>query len=145
MRPPRRIDHVCLRVRDLDEAAERWAVQFGFTRCRDDGSGRVLLRCGYEPYSLELVEGEPGFDHQAFELPQDVSLDDAAAEIESHGVEVEARDGALFLADLDGTGIELVPYRPAETFWPDVARRTTELHAFRPRKVGHTNFLTGEL
>ena len=27
----RRIDHVCLRVADLDEAARRWSIQFGFT------------------------------------------------------------------------------------------------------------------
>ncbi len=27
----RRIDHVCLRVADVDEAAARWGVQFGLT------------------------------------------------------------------------------------------------------------------
>ncbi len=30
----RRIDHVCLRVADVDEAAARWSVQFGLTRDR---------------------------------------------------------------------------------------------------------------
>src|SRR5919108_470970 len=50
----RRIDHVCLRVADLEEAVPRWCIQFGLTETtREDG--RAYLRCGYEPYSLELV------------------------------------------------------------------------------------------
>ena len=51
----RRIDHVGLRVGDLDEAAPRWCVQFGFTESHRE-NGRAFLRCGYEPYSLELIE-----------------------------------------------------------------------------------------
>jgi len=75
----RRIDHVALRVGDLDEAVPRWCVQFGLTESRRD-DGRAFLRCGYEPYALELVESDaPGFDHQAFELARGLSLDDAAA------------------------------------------------------------------
>jgi catechol 2,3-dioxygenase-like lactoylglutathione lyase family enzyme len=31
----RRIDHVCLRVADLDEAARRWCIEFGFSERRD--------------------------------------------------------------------------------------------------------------
>ena len=40
----RRIDHACLRVADLDEAAARWAIQFGLheTERRD---GRAYLAC----------------------------------------------------------------------------------------------------
>ena len=36
----RRIDHVCLRVADLDEAARRWSIQFGFSE-RDRKSTRL--------------------------------------------------------------------------------------------------------
>mgnify|MGYP001132454464 CR=1 FL=1 len=36
-----RIDHVCLRVRDLDEAAARWCLQFGLVE-RSRESGRAL-------------------------------------------------------------------------------------------------------
>lgn len=141
----RRIDHVALRVADLDEAAPRWCVQFGLTeRGREDG--RAFLRCGYEPYSLELVEGdEPGFDHQAFELARGLSLDDAAAHLDRSGVAHERSGDGLHFADPEGNGIQLVPYRPAEEPWPDVARSSAELPGFRPRKLGHTNFLTAEL
>ena len=60
----RRIDHVCLRVTDVDEAAARWAVQFGLLDRGRDG-GRALLSCDDEPYSLELTQGDaPGHDHR---------------------------------------------------------------------------------
>jgi catechol-2,3-dioxygenase len=141
----RRIDHVALRVADLEEAVPRWCVQFGLTES-DREDGRAFLRCGYEPYSLELVEdGEPGFDHQAFELARGLSLDDAASQLERAGVTHERRDDGLHLADPEGNGIELVSYRPADEPWPDVARSSAQLHGFRPRKLGHTNFLTADL
>jgi catechol 2,3-dioxygenase-like lactoylglutathione lyase family enzyme len=41
--------------------------------------------------------------------------------------------------------VELVPYRPADDPRPDVGRFTSKLPGFRPRKLGHTNFLTAEL
>jgi catechol 2,3-dioxygenase-like lactoylglutathione lyase family enzyme len=141
----RRIDHVGLRVADLDEAVPRWCVQFGLTESRRH-DGRAYLRCGYEPYSLELIEGEPvGFDHQAFELARGVSPDEAAAGLERAGVAVELGDDGLHLADPEGNALQLVPYTQPDEPWPDVARSTSELPGFRPRKLGHTNFLTGEL
>jgi catechol-2,3-dioxygenase len=141
----RRIDHVALRVAELDEAAARWSRQFGFTEAgREDGV--ALLRCAYEPYSLELREGErPGHDHTAFELARDVSLDAAGAHLDRHGVAWHREGDAIRLADPEGNGIELRAYRPADEPWPDIARRTAELPGFRPRKLGHVNFLTADL
>jgi catechol-2,3-dioxygenase len=141
----RRIDHVCLRVADLDEAATRWAVQFGLheTERRD---GRAYLACGYEPYSLELVADEGvGHDHTGFELRQHVTLADAARHLDALGVPYEERAGALHLADPDGRGIELMPYREPDDRRPGIARQTTTLAGFRPRKLGHVNSLTGDL
>lgn len=141
----RRIHHVCFRVTDLDEAAKRWAVQFGF-RDTERSADRTLLRCGYEPYSLELVQaGAAGFDHTGYELARSVSLDEAAAHLDRMGIAYARHDGAIHLADADGFGVELQPYQPADDPRPDVARSTTELHGFRPRKLGHMNFLTGNL
>ena len=141
----RRIDHVGLRVADLDEATARWCIEFGLTETSRDGN-RSFLRCGYEPYSLELIEeGEPGFDHQAFELARGTTLDAAASHVERCGIACELGDGILRLADPEGNGVELLPLHESEEIWPDVARSTTELPGFRPRKLGHTNFLTGDL
>jgi catechol-2,3-dioxygenase len=141
----RRIDHVCLRVADLDEAAPRWAVQFGLheTERRED---RAYLACGYEPYSLELLEdAHPGHDHTGFELRSHVTLADAARHLQGLGVPYQERAGALHLNDPDGRGIELMPYREPDDRRPGIARQTTTLPGFRPRKLGHVNALTAEL
>jgi catechol 2,3-dioxygenase-like lactoylglutathione lyase family enzyme len=141
----RRIDHVCFRVADLEEAVRRWCIQFGFTESRREGS-RAYLRCGYEPYSLELLEaGDAGFDHHAFELSRGLSQAEAAARLEQAGVEFEEDGDGLHFLDPEGNGVEIVPFCAPDDPRPDVARSTTELPAFRPRKLGHTNFLTAEL
>ena len=94
----RRIDHVCLRVADVDEAAGRWAVQFGLLEREREG-GRALLACDDEPYSLELTAGAPGHDHTAFELARDCSLDDARAHLQALGLGWQEQEGSLFLLD----------------------------------------------
>jgi len=141
----RRLDHVCLRVADLQEAVPLFFIQLGSTESeREDG--RAFLRCGYEPYSLELVQDEsPGFDHHGWELARGLTLEEAAAHLERSSVSFEAREDALHFEDPEGNGVELVPYRPADDPRPDVGRFTSELPGFRPRKLGHTNFLTAEL
>ena len=141
----RRIHHVCLAVEDLRAASDRWAIQFGLT-LREFRDGRAYLACDYEPYSLELAEsGLPGHDHTGYELARGVSLDDAGAHLDGLGVEHERRDGALHFRDPDGHGIELVPFTTADDPRPPIARSTTTLPGFHPRKLGHVNFLTGDL
>jgi hypothetical protein len=120
-------------------------VQFGLTEVERAGH-HAYLRCGYEPYSLELIgTGEPGHDHTGWELRRSVSLDDAARRLDAAGVAHEHRDGALHLADPDGNGIELLPHRDADDRRPDVARTGMSLPGFRPRKLGHVNCLTGRI
>jgi catechol-2,3-dioxygenase len=122
------LHHVALRVFDLDEASERWCRQFGFTM-RERRDDRVLLRCGFEDYSLELVaSGErPGFDHAGWQLGP------------------EAPPPEPFLTDPDGHGVELVPWAEPDSEFPDVARLSNELPALRPRRVGHVNVLTEDV
>lgn len=141
----RRIDHVGLRVADLEEATQRWSIQFGLT-LREKKGNQAFLSCGYEPYSMQLMEDKnPGYDHTAYELAKDVSLDDAARYLESKGWDYRIEGGSLYLKDVEGNTIELMPYRPKDNPLPDVARRTTQLPGFRPRKLGHVNFLTAKL
>ena len=59
------------------------------------------------------------------------------------GVEHERHGGALHLRDPDGNGVELVPFAAADDPRPPIARSTTTLRGFHPRKLGHVNFLTG--
>ncbi|HWD74945.1 MAG TPA: VOC family protein [Solirubrobacteraceae bacterium] len=141
----RRIHHVCLRVDDLDAAARRWSVQFGLTE-RERRERRAFLACDYEPYSLELVEAAPvGHDHTGYELARGTTLQDAAAHLDAAGVEHRREDGSIHLRDPDGAGIELQPYAPPDDPRPPIARFTTTVPGFHPRKLGHVNALTGDL
>jgi catechol 2,3-dioxygenase-like lactoylglutathione lyase family enzyme len=142
------LDHVCLRVGNLDEAAARWCVQFGLVeRAREDG--RALLACNDEPYCLELVEGgRPGHDHFGFELHADCSLDDARAHLEGLRVAWEEREGCLFVNDPDGRPVQVMPYREPEGpegRWPQHARHSSTVHLGGARKLGHVNCLTGDI
>jgi len=141
----RRIDHVCLRTADVEEAARRWAIQFGLTERPREG-GRARLACHYEPYSLELVGSDrPGADHTGYELARGIAVGDAAAHLDALGVEHRIEDGAVHLTDPDGQGVELLPYRPADDPRPPIARSTTTLGGFHPRKLGHVNSLTADV
>jgi catechol 2,3-dioxygenase-like lactoylglutathione lyase family enzyme len=143
-----RLDHVCLRVADLEEAAARWCLQFGLLE-RSRQGGRALLACNDEPYCLELVRGEPaGHDHSAFELHRDCSLDDARAHLEGKGVAWQEREGSLFVDDHDGRAVQLMPYRePASDNErrPQHARVSDTVHLGGPRRLGHVNCLTGRI
>ncbi len=140
----RRIDHVCLRVADVEEASARWCVQFGLReRAREDN--RSLLCCDDEPYVLELVGGgAPGHDHTAFELMRACSLQDARAHLDECGTPWEEREGSLFVIDPDGRGVQLLPFREEER-WVLHARRSTTVRPGGPRKLGHVNCLTSRL
>ncbi len=141
----RRIHHVCLRTGDLAEATQRWSIQFGLS-VRELTPERARLACAYEPYSLELVPSDvPGADHTGYELARGVTLDYAAAHLGGLGVVYERDELAVRLRDPDGHGVELVPYAPEADPRPAIARSTTTLAGFHPRKLGHVNSLTGNL
>ena len=140
----RRIDHVCLRVTDLDEATARWAVQFGLLDRGREGR-RALLSCDDEPYSLELAESDDaGHDHTGFELSAGCSLDDARAHFRGLGITWREEEGSLFVHDPDGRGVQVMPYRPQEQ-WVLHARRSTTVRPGAPRKLGHVNCLSSYL
>jgi len=137
----RRIDHVCLGVADLDEAAARWSAQFGLTV-----RGRGLLACDDEPCSLELIPGKPaGFDHVAYELSRDCTLDDADAHLKAYGAEVQRDAEGLLTRDADGNAVQILAYREPASRLVAHARPAGEAPLGHPRKLGHVNFLTGRL
>ena len=144
----RRIDHVCLRVADLDEAARRWCIQFGFSERRElRTADRAYLACGYEPYSLELwtSRGEPGHEHSAFELRDGCTPDDAAP--------ISTRSAWPIAATRTTTSTSSIPRATAWSWCrsrlaiptPTSARAPPTLPGFRARKLGHVNVLTGQL
>jgi catechol-2,3-dioxygenase len=138
------IHHVGLRVTDLDEATERWSRQFGFT-VRERHANSVYLRCAFEDYSLELVQADvPGFDHAGWELRPGLK----PAELGLGGEELErpgGRGASLYLKDPDGHGVEIVEWTPRESEFPDLARLSSELPGYRPRKLGHVNVVSDDV
>ncbi len=146
-----RLDHVALRVADLDEAATRWAAQFGLT-VRARGEGEMMLSCDDEPRALVLLGSGtrgPGFERVGWELAHDCSLDDAAAHLDGLGITYERGSDRLALADLEGNALQILAYRD-----PSPARPRLVAHARpagpglpvgHPRKLGHVNFLTAEI
>jgi catechol 2,3-dioxygenase-like lactoylglutathione lyase family enzyme len=136
---------VALRVADVAEASERWALQFGLTE-RMCGQEGATLSCDDEPVAIELLAGgEPGFDHVAWELARDCSLDDALGHLGSLGVDAQRLDDRIELRDPDDQPLHLQPYRePASRFVAHV-RPADGMRPGRPRKLGHVNFLTGQI
>ncbi len=141
-----RLHHARLRVRDVEEAAARWGLLYGLSR--EPGTG--LLRCAYEDFALDLVpvgDGEePGLEHIGYELRAGVSLSDArAAAGEGELVDVPVRGRGLRLSDPDGNGVVLVERDAGEDRTPPVARHTSVLPAFHPRRIQHVNYLTADV
>jgi catechol 2,3-dioxygenase-like lactoylglutathione lyase family enzyme len=132
----RRIDHVRLRVSDVDEASARWAAQFGLV---ERAPGR--LACDDEPFCLELLTSEP---HVAYELRRSCSLDDARAHFDDCSVGYEQRDDGLLVHDPEGNGVLVMPFRETAP-WVPHARPARDRIVGAPRKLGHVNFLTGAM
>jgi catechol 2,3-dioxygenase-like lactoylglutathione lyase family enzyme len=120
-------------VADVPEATERWRLQFGLT-VRAPG----VLACDDEPCSLELVAGEPGFDHVAYELAG--SLDEVRLD-----VPFERFEDRIELADLEGNAIHLLPRREEVSRLVAHARPAGLQPVGHPRKLGHVNFLTARV
>ncbi len=141
----RRIDHVGLRVADLDEAARRWAIQFGLTEVERDGQPRLPALRLRAVLAGAGRRGRPRpRPHRAGSCAAHVSLDDAAApprpprrrpRAATTGCIHLRRPGRLrHRADALPRG-----GRPAARRSP---ARPTSLPGCDPRKLGHVNVLT---
>jgi catechol 2,3-dioxygenase-like lactoylglutathione lyase family enzyme len=141
----RRIDHVSLRVTDVEGAARRWCAQFGLTeRERDDQKAR--LACDDEPYSLELVATDAqGIRHVAYELRGSCPLEEAQRHFDALGVPYVEHEGGLEVSDPEGNRVLVLPYREPELRWTAHARPAKDQVLGHPRKLGHVNFLTADI
>ena len=107
-----------------------------------------MLACDDEPSALELVTvggGDAGSTTSPSSWPRRCSLDDAAAHLEAHGIEHHAVDGGLAVTDPEGNEIHLLAHRAPADPRPPHARPPSAAPLGHPRKLGHVNFLTGDL
>ncbi|MHB0951246.1 MAG: VOC family protein [Allorhizobium sp.] len=123
------IDHVVLRVRDLEGAVDFYRRALGCpVERRQDAIGMVQMRAGRSLIDLVAVDGTLGrrggaapgreghnMDHLCLAL-SDFDADAVRSELESHGVavgEIGSRFGAggeglsLYFADPEGNRLEL--------------------------------------
>ena len=145
-----RLDHVCLRVADLDEASARWQLQFALVE-RSRADGRALLACNDEPYCLELVEGaRPGSRPLRLRAGAGLLARRRARPLRRPRTACtgQEREGSLFVDDPDGRPVQVMPYRvPASEAdrRPQHARPSTTVHLGGARKLGHVNCLTADI
>jgi catechol-2,3-dioxygenase len=140
-----RIDHVGLRVTDLDEAAARWCAQFGLAESAR-APGRVQLSCDDEPCAVELIASETaGFDHVAYELTAECSLTHAYNHLVQWGAQTDDDGSVLRTEDAEGNPVVLLPYREPRSRLVSHARPPSGAAVGHPRRLGHVNFLTGQL
>jgi glyoxylase I family protein len=125
----RSLDHLVLRVRDLEAMIAFYTEVLGLTvERRQDAIGLVQLRAGAQLVDLVAVEGRLGrlggaapgahgrnLDHFCLNV-EGFDLAEVTAHLEAHGVEVGEsgqRFGAgglgvsVYLADPEGNGLEL--------------------------------------
>jgi catechol 2,3-dioxygenase-like lactoylglutathione lyase family enzyme len=144
----RGIDHVCLNVADVTDAARRYGLQFGLT-VREQTADRATLACEYEPYSLELARCDRdellGFAHCAWQLRQSVAVAQAREHLTAAGADWDDGGDTLVVRDPDGFEHHMVGFREDADRRPAIARSTTSLPGLRPRKLGHINLLTADL
>jgi catechol-2,3-dioxygenase len=143
----RRLDHVALRVADLDAAAQRWCEQFGLT-VRERSADRIALSCDDEPCALELLAPDgrrPGLHHVGWELARGCTLDQAREHLEAFGARVSQDGAGVHTADAEGNGVQILPYREPVSRLVAHARAAGSTAIGHPRKLGHVNFLTGAL
>ena len=142
------IDHVVMGVEDLDESTQQWQDEFGLTHVGREGA-QSFLACNYEKPSLILEKApQAGIIHTAYQLHPESTLEDAAAHLKGKRVEFTRTEAAISFADLEGNGIQFVEYSPkqGQDKFPREWRQQTRNHRIgAPRKLGHVNYLTGDL
>ncbi len=140
------IHHAKLRVKNLDEAFQRWSHVLGLTG--EKYEGYALLRCTHEDFALLLEQApNPGIDYTAYELAPGLSLDVARKELQSRGLSPETSDipqrgQGLRLTDPDGNGVVLIERKRPADARPAEVKYSTVIPGFHPRKFGHVNYLT---
>ena len=141
------IHHAALRVRDLDEAFERWSRVLGLHG--EKHADHAILRCTYEDFALLLLPSgdKPGIEHTAYELSPGLSVRDAKTMLEARGltpqdVSVPHRGAGLRVTDPDGNRVVLIERQRPTDARPAEVKYSERIPGLHPRKFGHVNFLT---
>lgn len=141
------IHHTALRVKNLDEAFERWSRVLGLHG--EKHADHAILRCTHEDFALLLMPSSnaPGIEYTAYELAPGLSVSDARTILESRGlspkdVSVPQRGAGLRVTDPDGNHTVLIERKRLDDARPAEVKYSERIPGLHPRKFGHVNFLT---
>lgn len=127
-----RVDHVVLRVRDIERALGFYRDIAGLevvessdtTAALAPPGGSAIVRLTSEGVDLPADRRRPGLYHTAIRYTDRVALANALARLVEAGLRIGASDHgvseALYVDDPDGNGVELYRDRPREQ-WPAAA------------------------
>ncbi|MBI4160972.1 MAG: VOC family protein [Acidobacteria bacterium] len=100
----RELNHIALRVTDLDRSVRFYERHLGLRPYRRDPSS-AFLDCG--PHFVALFRREdPGMDHYCYTI-DGYDQAAAAARLRSEGLEPELVEGRIYFADPDGLRVQL--------------------------------------
>ncbi len=142
--PPWRgqLSHIALRCEDAGAAADFYCDVVGLTP-HPPRDGSLALGWGAGAHALELLDGEPGLDHFAIEIPDREELTALRERVAAAGVEVtpldeEGHADGFSLVDPDG--------RPVE-FHGRIDRSGEKIAdlGWRPRRLQHITLATPSL
>jgi len=145
------LHHAALKVANLDEAFARWSRILGL-HGEQVQQGQAILRCAYEDYALLLraSKDKPFLEYVCYELAPGMKLDEVHKILRQRGekiaeLEIPLRGTGLKLSDPDGNAVVLIePVKPADAR-PNEVRFSSRIPGLHPRKLGHVNFLTGNV
>lgn len=145
------LHHAALKVTDVEEAGSRWSHLLGL-HGETLSTGDALLRCTHEDYALVLrrTTDTPSLDYVCYELAPGVTLDAAARRLAAHDAEaaliqLPQRGDALSARDPDGNLVVLTPRIDPSDRRPSEVRHSSRIPGWHPRRLGHVNFLTGDV
>ena len=113
----KRLSHIALGVKDLHRQAEYYVDGCGLKTVEETAQHLYLRATGTHSHAVELMGGEKGIHHVAFEVSDDPALDRSAEILRKHGVSIvmgperaaEPGIGRLLrFRDPEGNMIELV-------------------------------------
>lgn len=143
------VSHIGFRVPDVHAAEKFYTRVLGLVRHSELGNGGVRLGWGLGHHVMDLLPGEQGLDHYAFEVRDIDGIDGIIARLDAAEVAHQKLDDSFLDAAVgDGEGITLAdPDGTAVHFHSEVLRQGENASdtGRRPIKFQHTTIGTASL